>query len=124
MPKTERPARPGAGRLVAPSRDPHVLARVVPHLSSEVLHHLVRHRGLEDAADLVTSATPAQLTSLLDLDLWRAPRAGQNESFDVSRFGEWLEMLADLPPAVAARTLAAMDVSVVVAGLSRFIRVF
>src|SRR5215217_7123236 len=69
------------------------LARVVPHLPPETLHQLIRSRGLEACGELVTSATPAQLTSLLDLDLWRHTRPGRDERFDVDRFGEWLEVL-------------------------------
>jgi hypothetical protein len=70
------------------------------------------------------SATPAQLTSLLDLDLWRPARPGRDGQFDVDRFGEWLEMLVDISDSVAARTVAALDADVVVAGLSRYVRVF
>ena len=104
--------------------DTPFLARVVPHLPPETLHQLIRHRGLEACGELVTSATPAQLTSLLDLDLWRPARPGRDGQFDVDRFGEWLEMLVDTGDSVAARTVAALDTNVVVAGLSRYVRVF
>ena len=100
------------------------LARVVPHLPPETLHQLIRYSGLDACGELVTSATPAQLTSLLDLDLWRHARPGRNEQFDVERFGEWLEVLVDTGHSVAARTVAALDRDLVVAGLSRYVRVF
>ena len=100
------------------------LARVVPHLPPEALHQLIRYRGLEACGELVTSATPAQLTALLDLDLWRPPRPGRDERFDIDRFGEWLDLLADIGESAAARTIAALDANVVVAGLSRYVRVF
>jgi hypothetical protein len=100
------------------------LARVVPHLPPETLHQLIRHRGLEACGELVSSATPAQLTSLLDLDLWRPARPGRDGQFDVDRFGEWLDVLVDTGHSVAARTVAALDKNVVVAGLSRYVRVF
>ena len=58
---------------------------------------------------IVTSATPAQLTSLLDLDLWRHAQPGRDDQFNVDRFGEWLEVLADTGNSVAARTVAALD---------------
>jgi hypothetical protein len=103
--------------------DSPLLARVVPHLSPETLHQLIQHCGLEASGELVTSATPAQLTSLLDLELWRA-QPGRDEQFDVDRFGEWLEVLADTGHSVAARTVAALDKNLVVAGLSRYVRVF
>lgn len=104
--------------------DSPLLTRVVPLLPPETLHELVRHFGLHACTDLVTSATPAQLTSLLDIDLWRHAEAGRDHLFDVERFGEWLEVLADADSAVAARTVAALDGKLVVAGLSRYVRVF
>src|SRR3954465_5531049 len=104
--------------------DSPFFARVVPPLPPETLHQLIRSRGLEACGELVTSATPAQLTSLLDLDLWRHARPGRDEQFDVDRFGEWLQVLADTDTSLAAQTTAALDKSLVVAGLSRYVRVF
>ena len=106
--------------------DTPFLARVVPHLAPETLHQLVQYRGLEACGELVTSATPAQLTSLLDLDLWRhAPgHPGDDEQFDVDRFGEWLDVLVDAGESVAARAVAALDSHLVILGLSRYLRVF
>ena len=104
--------------------DTPFLARVVPHLAPETLHQLIQHRGLEACGELVTSATPAQLTSLLDLDLWRHAQPGRDEQFDVDRFGEWLEVLVDTGDSVAARTVAALDKHLVIVGLSRYLRVF
>ena len=103
--------------------DGPVLDRVVPHLPPETLHQLIRHRGLEACGELVASATPAQLTSLLDIDLWRPAQPGREQLFDVDRFGDWLEVLVDTDPTVAARTVAALDRNLVVAGLSRYVRV-
>src|SRR4051812_33765422 len=104
--------------------DSPFLARVVPHLAPETLHQLIHYRGLEACGELVTSATPAQLTSLLDLDLWRHAEPGRDEQFDVDRFGEWLEALINSGDAVAARTVAALDKPLVILGLSRYVRVF
>ena len=104
--------------------DTPFLARVVPHLPPETLHRLIRYRGLDACGELVTSATPAQLTSLLDLDLWRHAQPGRDEQFDVDRFGEWLEVLVNTGDSVAARTVAALDKDVVIVGLSRYLRVF
>ncbi|HKV98407.1 MAG TPA: DUF6178 family protein [Vicinamibacterales bacterium] len=97
---------------------------VVRHVSPETLHQLIRQRGLEACGELVTRATPAQLTSVLDLDLWRHGGPGRDEQFDVDRFGEWLEVLVDAGESVAARTIAALDRHLVIAGLSRYLRVF
>ena len=104
--------------------DTPFLARIVPHLPPETLHQLIRYRGLDACGELVTSATPAQLTVLLDLDLWRHAQPGHDDLFDVDRFGEWLEVLVETGHAVAARTIAALDKNLVVTGLSRYVRVF
>ena len=104
--------------------DAPCLPRIVPHLAPETLHQLIRYRGLDACGDLVTSATAAQLTALLDLDLWRQAAPGRDRQFDVDRFGEWLEVLVDTGDALAARTVAALDTHLVIAGLSRYLRVF
>jgi hypothetical protein len=104
--------------------DSPLLAQVVPHLLPETLHQLIQYRGLDACGELVTRATPAQLTSLLDLDLWRHARPGLDEQFDVDRFGDWLEVLVDTGDSVAARTVAALDAHLVILGLSRYLRVF
>lgn len=104
--------------------DTPFLARVDPHLPPETLHQLIRYRGLDACGELVTSATPAQLAFLLDLDLWRHARPGRDHLFDVDRFGEWLEVLVDTGNSVAARTVAALDKNLVIVGLSRYVRVF
>jgi hypothetical protein len=121
-----RPAAADGGsaeQRLARLLDTPFLARVVPHLPPETLHQLIRSRGLDACSELVTSATPAQLTSVLDLDLWRPSLPGRDDQFDVERFGEWLEMLVDSGDSVAAHTVAALDKNLVVAGLSRYVRV-
>ena len=81
-------------------------------------------RGLDACGELVAAASSGQLTAILDLDLWRSSRPGGGVGFDAQRFGEWLEMLVEIGEVTAARTLAALDTNLVVAGLSRYIRVF
>ena len=114
----------GAPDRLARLLDTPFFARVVPHLAPETLHQLIQYRGLDACGELVTSATPAQLTSLLDLDLWRHAQPGRDEQFDVERFGEWLDVLVDTGDSVAARTVAALDRQLVTLGLSRYLRVF
>lgn len=104
--------------------DSPLLARVVPLLPPEALHNLIRLRGLDACTELVTLATPAQLTSVLDLDLWRHPRPGVDQQFDVARFGEWIETLVDAGDTTAARTVAGIGRDLVIAGLARYVRVF
>lgn len=109
-------------RLARVLDTPH-LARVVPHLPAETLQQLIRWRGLESSGEIVMSATPAQLNSLFDLDLWRSTQPGRDGEFDADRFGEWLEVLVETGESVAARIVAGLDQQVVVNGLSRYIRV-
>jgi hypothetical protein len=124
---TNRDTEPREGGSVAQRLarllDSPFLARVVPHLPPETLHQLIRYRGLDACGELVTAATPAQLTSLLDLDLWQA-KPGRDEQFDVERFAEWVDVLVDTGESVAARTVAALDKNLVAEGLSRYVRVF
>jgi hypothetical protein len=116
----DRPRTPNALR----ASDAPQLARLVPDLTPETLHQLIRHRGLRESGELVASATPEQLTSVLDLDLWRHAQPGRDEQFDADRFGEWVEVLVDTGETIAARIVAALDEHLVIAGLSRYVRVF
>lgn len=121
-----RDAQPGGGSQdgrLAPLDSPH-LAAIVPHLPAETLHRLIRREGLDACGELLASATPAQLASVLDLDLWRSPQPGADERFDPARFGEWIAALIEGGDAVAARIVARLDQHLVIAGLSRHIRVF
>jgi hypothetical protein len=104
--------------------DTPLLAQVVPHLAPETLHQLIRYHGLDACGELAALATPEQLTSVFDLDLWPSTQPGRDESFDEDRFGQWLELLVDTGDSVAARTIAAIDENLVIAGLSRYVRVF
>lgn len=100
------------------------LSQVVPRLEPEDLHAVIVHRGLHDCGELLALVTPEQLSAVLDLDLWKAPGAGEEEQFDAARFCEWLEAFVDTGPAIAAARLAAIDANLVVAGLSPNITVF
>jgi hypothetical protein len=100
------------------------LASVVPQLPAEALHALIRHRGPDGSTDLVAAATPEQLTAVFDIDLWRRPSSRGDERFDDDRFGEWVEALVDSSEVLAARIVATLDEDLVVAGLSRYVRVF
>jgi len=113
-------ARPLLDRILD---TPH-LAHVVPRLQPEVLHRVIQTCGLEDCGELVTLATPDQLARVFDLDLWRGGQPGLDEQFDAARFGVWLEVLMEAGATVAARTLAEMDVNLVIAGVAQHVLVF
>ncbi len=115
--------RPAARHQLMRVLDMPQLASVVPHLPPEVLQEVIRHVGLERCVDLVEAATSEQLTAVLDLDLWGASEGGSDELFDAERFGEWVESLVDRDAKSAARVVARLGRSVVVAGLSRYLRV-
>jgi Family of unknown function (DUF6178) len=100
------------------------LAKAVPYLQPEVLHRVVQMCGLEDSAEFVALATPAQLARILDLDLWRVRTPGADEEFDVDRFGVWLAVLMQSGAPVAAEKLSGLDMDLVVAGFSRHAAVF
>jgi hypothetical protein len=99
------------------------LTRLVGRLSAEALHHVIQERGIDACSALIAAATPHQLESLLDLDLWR-PSGGREDQFDAHRFGVWLEALMNEGETVAARVVATIDPSLTVIGLSRYVRVF
>ena len=120
MPKSLARGRPPARKSPQLSD----LVELVPHLAPEMLHQLIVHRGLDVCAEIVAAATPTQLASVLDLDLWRSAQPGHDERFDTARFGEWLELMVDAGGTVAAQTIAAMDEHLVVAGLSQYVHVF
>lgn len=105
------------------TEDPQ-LARAVPLLPPDVLHAVITRHGLPDCSELLALASPQQLAAVLDLDLWKPASAGADEQFDAWRFCEWLEVLVDLRPAVAAARVAHMDVALVIAGLAPHVRVF
>ena len=100
------------------------LSTLVPALAAETLHALIQRRGLESCGSLLAAATPAQLTAVLDIDLWRSASTGVQHVFDEDRFGEWLEALAEEGDSVAAGVVSSMDPALVITGLSHFIRVF
>ena len=102
----------------------HRLAELAPKLRPELLHRVIGAYGLEDCVELVAQATPAQLSHLFDLDLWRPVRPGLDEHFDAARFGLWIEVLAEAGAEVAAAKLAEMPLRQIVAGLAHHVLVF
>jgi hypothetical protein len=100
------------------------LEHVVPRLRPDLLHRVIQTCGLEDCGEIVALATPEQLASVFDLDLWRAAKAGLDEQFDADRFGVWLEVLAESGAAAAAQKIAGMDVDLMINGLAQHTLVY
>jgi uncharacterized protein DUF6178 len=112
-----------ARQLITRLLDTPDLARVVQALEPRALHRLVRTCGLEDCGEIVALATTEQLLRVFDDDLWGSGAAGEEERFDAARFGLWLEVLADVDLALAARKLVEMDFDLVTAALTRHVLV-
>ena len=100
------------------------LARAVPRLPAEVLHRVVLGCGLEACGNLLALATPAQLSAIVDVDLWRSEHPGRDELLDTDRFGAWLEVMGDVDASVAARVIAGLEPALAVAGLAAYVAVF
>ncbi len=71
------------------------LVAAVRELPGAVLGKLIERIGLEDAGELVALATTAQLERVFDDDLWRAARAGGDETFQPARFALWLRVILE-----------------------------
>jgi Family of unknown function (DUF6178) len=115
------PRDPGA--LIERILETPDLDRVIPQLLPDVLHRVVQACGLEESADVLALATPAQLVGVLDLDLWRADLPGHDDRFDADRFGVWLEVLEESGATIAAQTVAKMDAHLVGAAIAHHARV-
>lgn len=100
------------------------LPAAVPRLQPEVLHRIIERCGLEDCGALIALATPAQLSAVFDLDLWRSDTPGLDERFDIDRFGTWLEVMVEEDVDAAARTLASLDPGLVSTALAGYVAVF
>jgi hypothetical protein len=96
-------------RLLSRILDQPQLVKAVQALPPRALLGLIDHVGLEDAGEIVSMATVAQLERMFDEDLWRSAKPGEDERFDPARFGLWLEVMLEAGPAFAADRLAEMN---------------
>jgi hypothetical protein len=80
--------------LVRILESPGLLA-AVRDLPGAVLGKLIDRVGLEDAGELVALASTEQLERIFDEDLWRADRAGEDETFRPERFALWLRVMLE-----------------------------
>ncbi len=115
--------RHSTARLVARVLEDPSLPERIRSLPPERLHELVRAVGLEDSGELVALATPDQLVSLFDGDLWTSARPGEEEAFDAPRFVTWLEVLAEAGIDRAAARLAQCSEEFLALALSRLVLV-
>jgi hypothetical protein len=90
-----RPNVPSSTNLLLRILERPALVAAVRELPGAVLGKLIERVGLEDAGELVALATTAQLERVFDDDLWRAGRAGGDETFRPERFALWLRVMLD-----------------------------
>jgi hypothetical protein len=92
------------GLLVRILEQPELVS-AVRELPPPILSKLIDRIGLEDAGALVALASTEQLERVFDDDLWKAVRAGDDETFRPERFAVWLEVMAEAGEAHLVRRL-------------------
>ena len=95
MTSLSRSRVPSSTNLLLRILERPALVAAVRELPGAVLGKLIDRIGLEDAGELVALATTAQLERVFDDDLWRAERAGGDETFRPERFALWLRVMLD-----------------------------
>lgn len=91
--------------LLARILEQPALVSAVRELPPPILSKLIERIGLEDAGEIVALATTEQLERVFDDDLWKAVRAGEDETFRPDRFAVWLEVMAEAGEAHLIRRL-------------------
>jgi hypothetical protein len=79
---------------------------------------LVREIGVEDAGELLALATPEQLVTAFDEDLFRNTAPGERETFDSARFAVWLAVLLEAGDGAAAARFVELSEDFAVQALS------
>lgn len=99
------------------------LVAAVRQLPGAVLGRLIERVGLEDAGELVALASTAQLERVFDDDLWRAERAGGDETFRPERFALWLRVMQEAGDEALVRRLCELPEELVALGVHRLVLV-
>src|SRR3954470_7072523 len=97
------------------------LAAAVRELPGAVLGKLIDRIGLEDAGDLVALATTAQLERVFDDDLWRAEKAGDDETFRPERFALWLRVMLEAGESFLVQRLCELPQDLVALAVHRLV---
>jgi hypothetical protein len=108
--------------LVRILESPGILA-AVRDLPGAVLGRLIDRVGLEDAAELVALASTEQLERIFDEDLWRADRAGADETFRPERFAMWLRVMLEAGEDALAQRLCELPQDLVALAVHRLVLV-
>jgi hypothetical protein len=123
MTSLTRPALPASTQLLMRILERPGLVAAVRELPGAVLGKLVDRIGLEDAGELVALASTAQLERIFDDDLWRADRAGDDETFRPDRFALWLRLMAEAGDDHLARRLCELPQDLVALAVHRLVLV-
>jgi hypothetical protein len=98
-------------------------AEVIRELPGAALGKLIDRIGLEDAGELVALASTAQLERIFDDDLWRAERAGGDETFRPERFALWLRVMFEAGEEVVVQRLCELPQDLVALAVHRLVLV-
>jgi hypothetical protein len=99
------------------------LVAAVRELPGAVLGKLIDRIGLEDAGELVALASTAQLERIFDDNLWRAERAGGDETFRPERFALWLRVMLEAGEDFVVQRLCELPLDLVVLAVHRLVLV-
>src|SRR6476620_1760230 len=99
------------------------LVAAVRELPGAVLAKVIDRIGLEDAGELVALATTAQLERIFDDDLWRADRAGGDETFRPERFALWLRVMSEAGEEAVVKRLCELPQDLVALAVHRLVLV-
>src|SRR4051794_29467315 len=99
------------------------LVAAVRELPGAVLGKLIDRIGLEDAGELVALASTAQLERVFDDDLWRAERAGGDETFRPERFALWLRVMLEAGEEALVRRLCELPQDLLALAVHRLVLV-
>ena len=99
------------------------LVAAVRELPGAVLGKLIDRIGLEDAGELVALATTEQLERVFDDDLWRAERAGGEETFRPERFALWLRVMLDAGESLLVQRLCELPRELLALAVHRLVLV-
>jgi hypothetical protein len=99
------------------------LVAAVRELPGAVLGTLIDRIGLEDAGELVALASTEQLERVFDDDLWRAERAGGDETFRPERFALWLRVMQEAGEGALVQRLCELPDDLVALAVHRLVLV-
>ena len=84
------------------------LPALIQSLPVRELVQLCERIGIGDATEIMALAPPERLVQALEASVWKTPRPGAAEVFDVRELVEWIWAWLDIGEAFAAQRLAAV----------------